>query len=88
MPKVQIDLNIKTQADSATLEYGTESTSVDCRPGLTVEKAFKQEADALGFEAGRQVTYRRAGEVIGANTVVKAGETYTAAISHEQKGSL
>tara|TARA_R100001244_G_scaffold25113_5_gene25720 strand:- start:7486 stop:7785 length:300 start_codon:yes stop_codon:yes gene_type:complete len=74
-----------------TIQYGTEKVHVDVRPDdptspESLDAALKVYAGALGYDFSRPVTWRRGSENVEATTRPQAGETYQAAMSHEQKG--
>tara|TARA_R100001244_G_scaffold25113_5_gene25722 strand:- start:8960 stop:9244 length:285 start_codon:yes stop_codon:yes gene_type:complete len=76
---------------SFTIQYGTEKVHVDVRPEdptspQSLDAALKVYAGALGYDFSRPVTWRRGSENVEATTRPQAGETYQAAMSHEQKG--
>ena len=74
-----------------TIQYGLEKVHVEIRPDdasspKSLDAALKVYANALGFDLSRPVTWRRGSEAVSGNVRPDAGETYVAAVSHEQKG--
>lgn len=67
--------------------FATESVDVSWRAGLTVRDAFTMNADFLGFDPDRVLTYRDGdNNVLGGQEAPVVGATYMASITHDEKG--
>lgn len=67
--------------------FGTESVDVVHRPGLTVRDAFTMNADFLGFDPDRILTYRdNANNILDGHETPQVANTYMASITHDEKG--
>lgn len=83
--------NSSVNALTFTIQYGTEKVHVDIRPGdpsspASLDAALKVYAGALGYDFSRPVSWRRGSETLPGEARPQPGETYQAAIAHEQKG--
>jgi len=69
------------------VQFGTESVDVVCRPGLTVRDSFIMNADFLGFDPDRILTYRdNNNNLLDGHEEAQVGVTYMASITHDEKG--
>lgn len=67
--------------------FATESVNVAWRQGLTVRDAFIMNADFLGFDPDRVLTYRDSNNnILGGHETPVAGAEYMASITHDEKG--
>ena len=70
-----------------TVQFGTESTGVQIKNGLTIKDAFMMNADFLGFDPDRQLAFRdNHNNLLDGHEAPEAGVTYSASITHDEKG--
>jgi len=70
-----------------TVQFGTESTGVEMRSGMTIKDAFMMNADFLGFDPDRQLSYRdNENNLLDGHETPEVGMIYSAAITHDEKG--
>jgi hypothetical protein len=81
------DSNKSDDRQSFTVQFGTEHVAVVYRQGMTVKDAFVQNADFLGFDTDRVLTYRdNHNNLLDGTEEPEIGVVYTAAITHDEKG--
>ena len=69
------------------VQFGTESVDVVYRAGLTVRDSFIMNADFLGFDADRILTYRdNNNNLLDGHETPQVGNHYMASITHDEKG--
>lgn len=76
----------KGDGDFFTIHYSLEKVSVRCAVDMTLQKALADNADRLGADKNRQVTWRDNRGVVPATTIGQPNATYTASVSLETKG--
>ena len=74
-------------AGTFTVQFGTESVIATLRAGQSLRDAFVINADFLGFDSDRLLTYRdNRNNILDGHEVPEAGVVYTASITHDEKG--
>lgn len=68
------------------LQYGTEQMNLPC-DGRPLSSLMKEHGSFLGYDGGRQVTWRTGDAVVADSTIPEAGRVYMASVSLETKGA-
>lgn len=82
-----VDSNPTGNSGTYKVQFGTESVDVAWREGLNIRDSFTMNADFLGFDADRVLTYRdNENNLLDGHETPKVGSQYMASITHDEKG--
>jgi len=75
------------EGGSFTIQFGTESVELALQAHPSVQDAFRNNAEYLGFDFDRRLTYRdNRNNILTGEEAPAAGVTYYASITHDSKG--
>lgn len=73
-----------------SIQFGTEKAELYFKEGderpKTLDEAIRTYAKNVGYDGGRDVTWRQGGTTLSGNTRPENGGEYIASVQHEQKG--
>ena len=76
-----------TSLGTFTLQFGTEDVVVQLTENQTLSEVFNHYSDVLGFQKQRNLAYRDSdNNVLDGTEPIVAGMTYTASMTHDEKG--
>jgi len=86
-PRDDSNEGMNNGAGTFTVQFGTESVVTAIRAGMNLRDSFVVNADFLGFDSDRLLTYRdNRNNILDGHEVPEAGVVYTASITHDEKG--